>query len=120
MKKNLKSTNAREGKRGNLSYVSRYRQKNELSTRWELKVVDENGGGWKKEEICERREKIKNVILYLSERIHLNIQELPYVLVLVNFLLCMMDPNKATSIVIKLSDIMLTFPHLLTWKTLML
>jgi hypothetical protein len=68
----------------------------------------------------ERREKIKNVILYLSERIHLNIQELPYVLVLVNFLLCMMDPNKATSIVIKLSDIMLTFPHLLTWKTLML
>jgi hypothetical protein len=75
MKKNLKSTNAREGKRGNLSYVSRYRQKNELSTRWELKVVDENGGGWKKEEICERREKIKDQIHRESEVSRMRIED---------------------------------------------
>lgn len=68
----------------------------------------------------ERREKIKNVILFLAERIHLNLEELSYVVVLVNFLLCMMDPNKATSIVIRLSDIILAYPHLLTWKTLIL
>lgn len=68
----------------------------------------------------ERREKIKNVILFLAERIHLNLEELPYVVVLVNFLLCMMDPNKATSIVIRLSDIILAYPHLLSWKSLIL
>lgn len=68
----------------------------------------------------ERREKIKNVILFLAERIHLNLEELPYVVVLVNFLLCMMDPNKATAVVIRLSDIIMAYPHLLTWKTLIL
>lgn len=31
-----------------------------------------------------------------------------------------MDPNKATSLITKLSDIMVAFPHLITWKTLLL
>lgn len=40
--------------------------------------------------------------------------------VLINFLFCLMDPTKATAIVMRLSDIIISYPHLLTWKTLIL
>lgn len=41
-------------------------------------------------------------------------------LVLVNFLLCCMDISKATAVVVQLSDILLAYPHLLSWKLLLL
>lgn len=63
---------------------------------------------------------MKNIVMFLSERIHLSLEELPYVLVLINFLLCCMDTSKATAIVVQLSDIILAFPHLLSWKLLLL
>ena len=65
----------------------------------------------------ERHEKIKNVILFLSEKINVMIEELPDVLFLVNFLLCFMDASKAINVIIQLSNILIAYPHLLTWKT---
>lgn len=68
----------------------------------------------------ERKEKIKNVVLFLSEKIHLTLDEAPYVIVLANYLLCFMDPNKATNIIVRLSDIILSYPNIVSWKTLIL
>jgi len=66
----------------------------------------------------ERHEKVKNIVLYLTEKIHLSVAELPYVLFLINFLLCFMNPQKAVSIIIQISNLLLTHPQLLTWKSL--
>ena len=68
----------------------------------------------------ERREKLKNVILFLAEKIHLNLDELPYVVVLANYLMCLMDPLKTTAVIMRLSDIIIAYPHEVTWKTLIL
>lgn len=67
----------------------------------------------------ERHEKVKNIILYLAEQIHLSVEELPYVLFLVNYLLSLMNPQKAVSVVMQLSHILLAHPQLLTWKSLL-
>jgi hypothetical protein len=61
---------------------------------------------------------VKNIVLYLSEQIHLSVAELPYALFLINFLLCFMNPQKTVSIIIQLSNILLAHPQLLTWKSL--
>ena len=68
----------------------------------------------------ERKEKVKNVILFLTERIHLTLEELPYLIVLTNFLLCFIEPTKTTSIIIRLSDIIIQYPHIISWKTLIM
>jgi hypothetical protein len=67
----------------------------------------------------ERHEKVKNIILYLAEQIHLSVEELPHVLFLVNFLLCAMNPQKVVSVIIQLSHVVLAHPHLITWKSLL-
>ncbi len=66
----------------------------------------------------ERHEKIKNILLILAEKIHLNIEELPYLLFLVNFLLAIMDVPKVISIIVQLCNIQLAYSHLISWKTL--
>lgn len=58
-------------------------------------------------------------MLYLSEQIHLSVAELPYVLFLINFLLCFMNPQKTVSIIIQLNNILLACPQLLSWKSLL-
>jgi hypothetical protein len=67
----------------------------------------------------ERHEKVKNIVLYLSEQIHLSVAELPYVLFLINFLLCFMNPQKTVSVIIQLSNVLLAHPQLLSWKSLL-
>jgi hypothetical protein len=59
-------------------------------------------------------------VLFLTERICLTLEELPYIIVLANYLLCFMDPAKATAIIIRLSDLMINYPQILNWKTLIL
>ena len=60
------------------------------------------------------------MVLFLTERIHLTLEELSYVIVLVNFLLCFMEPGKATAVIIRLSDIVVLYPNIITWKTLIM
>ena len=68
----------------------------------------------------ERHEKVKNIILFLSEKINVSVEELPDVLFMVNFLLCFMDASKTINVIIQLSNILIVYPHLLTWKTLLI
>jgi hypothetical protein len=68
----------------------------------------------------ERHEKIKNVILLLAESINLALEELPYVLLLANFLFCLMDANKVVSVLTQLSNVVVSFPGVVSWRGLLL
>jgi hypothetical protein len=67
----------------------------------------------------ERHEKIKNVILLLAESINLALEELPYVLLLANFLFCLMDANKVVSVLTQLSNVVVSFPGVVSWRGLL-
>jgi len=59
-------------------------------------------------------------VLFLTEKIYLTLDEASYVIVLAYFLLCFMDPNKAANIIVRLSDIIISYPNIVSWKTIIL
>lgn len=54
----------------------------------------------------------------LAERVHITLEELPYCLFMVNFLLCLMDPFRVMSVMVQLSNAIITHPQFLSWKHL--